>query len=756
MTATCGQVFDEHLVLASSSVGEERQKKSKNQNCPVKPRLDSFASLNPEILSTFPAAIATHSTTHQICHFCGCRTLHTVSAMPHGRSAKRRRITPPLDDSIPSHTVKSADLFARAADWDLEAAYEQRKKGRKNTESTRLPIKTAEGRVQRVEQVQRPEEDGDSFLGSDSENEGDPSTDTPPTETETVVQIPLKQQILFAKEELARIAGLLNEDPEEHAGSFKKLAQIGGSTSPIPVQKLALAAQAAVYKDLIPGYRIRSYKDEDLGTRISKEVRMTRQYEQALVHGYQGYVKQLANLVKFQKGDEESRSLRSVAVNCVCTLLLSVPHFNFRTELLNVLVRELARREATPDFVKCIDTLEAFFVADDDGAPSLEAVAILTKMMKAKDYRVREEVLNTFFQLRLLSELTATNPDQPEASRKLYGKKVKRETWEHRSKKERKLAKERKAVEKDMREADAVVNYEEREKLQSETLKMVFVAYFRILKGRVPELMGAVLEGLAKYAHLINQDFFGDVLEALKDIVVQADAEARGELDPEEEDGSAGVVDGETIRNRSRESLLATQTAFTLLSGQEVSKAASSLHLDLSFFTSHTYRSLYPLSGDADVELGPKSIRLPDPHSSAASQRAANKINISTPILLLTRVLSSILLTPSQPPPTLAAASFYKRLLTISLQLPEKSALAVLSLLAKIADKHGRKIEALWYSDERKGDGEFRGESETLEGTNVLSTGTGVWEGELLRKHFCPQVREQVASINKIISSLNR
>lgn len=683
--------------------------------------------------------------------------------MPHGRPAKRRRVTPPIDDSLPSETVKSAELFARAADWDLEQEYEQRRRSKKQKESNRLPIKTAEGQVQRLkEEVAEPGSESDSFLGSGSDEDDSETAETSPGETEPVMQTPLKQQILAAKEEIARNATFLNEDPEEHAGAFKKLAQIGGPDSPVAVQKLSLAAQAAVYKDVIPGYRIRLYKDEDLGTKVSKEVRSTRQYEHALVTGYQAYVKRLGSLAKVRKGDQDTMTLRSVAINCVCTLLLSVPHFNFRTELLNVLVHELANRESTPDFVKCVQTLEKFFADDDDGAPSLEAVSILTKMMKAKDYRIREEVLNTFFHLRLLDELSGPAPSRSERSgdiSKLHGKKAKKEKFEHRSKKERKLAKERKAVEKDMREADAVVNYEEREKLQSETLKLVFITYFRILKARVPELMGAVLEGLAKYAHLINQDFFGDILEALKDIISQADAASKGELDHEDEDKDETALndlDVETIRNRSRESLLATQTAFTLLSGQEVSKAASSLHLDLSFFTSHTYRSLYPLALDADIELGPKSLRLPDPHATKADEKPSNRINVSTPILLLTRVLTSILLTPSQPPPTLAAATFFKRLLTVSLQLPEKSALAVLNLLGKIADKHGRKIEALWYSDERKGDGIFRGENESIEGTNVLATGSGVWEMELLKTHFCPAVREQVTAINKIVAGLHR
>ena len=681
--------------------------------------------------------------------------------MPNGRPAKLRRLTPPIDDSVPSETVKASDLVSRVAEWDLEQAYEQRSRGKQTKEPTRLPTKTLEGTIKHAP---APDDDSDSFLGSGSEEEEEdtPALATPPTETETTPNIPVKQQILQAKEDLAKLAGLLNEDPEEHAGAFKKLAQIAGHDAPVPVQKLVLAAQAAVYKDAIPGYRIRAYKDDELGNKVSKDVRATRQYEHALVTGYQNYVRHLNSLAQEKGNGDHDSSLRSVAIGCICSLLLAVPHFNFRTELLTALVRELTSRQKTPEFVKCIGTLQSFFDEDDDGAASLEAVTLITKMMKARDYRIREEVLSTFFHLRLLSEL-APESDRYERKKgdisKLHGRKAKKEKWEHRSKKQKMLAKERKAVEKDMKEADATVSYEERERMQSETLKMVFATYFRILKAKVPSLMGAVLEGLAKYAHLINQDFFGDIIEALKDIVNQAAQTQVGDADfdePSEDfEGLADEMDvsNQETRNMTRESLLATQTAFALLSSQEVAKSASGLHLDLSYFSSHTYRSLYPLALDADIELGPKALHLPDPHVSEQSDHR-NKVNVSTPVLLLIRALNSILLTPSQPPPTVAAAAFYKRLLTASLQLPEKSSLAILSLLTRLAEKHGRKVEPLWYSDERKGDGVYRGESDTVEGTNVMSVGSGVWEVELLRKHYCPKVREQVLGIDKIIGGL--
>jgi nucleolar complex protein 3 len=675
--------------------------------------------------------------------------------MPHGRSAKRRRLSPPVDDSAVSKTIKSSDLFHNAADWDLEDHYQQRSSNKKRTDATRLPTINADGIIERAKNFAVAVDDVDSFLGSGSEDDGG---ETPPTdfaEEEDVPKIPLALQVRAAKEEIARIAALINEDPEEHAGSFKKLAQIGHSKAPSVIQKLALAAQVAVYKDVIPGYRIRAYNTEDVGTKISKEVRQTRQYEQALVSGYQGYIKDLSLHAKPRSKGTDQDGLRGVAISCACALLLAVPHFNFRTELLNIIVRELSGRKASPEYNKCIETMEVFFEADEDGAPSLEAVTLLTKMMKDKDYYVRENVLNTFLKLRLLAELSvrssSTKADRPEDLSKLHGKKVKKNQLEHRSKKEKKVARDRKAVEKEYKEADATVSHEERDKVQSETLKLVFVCYFRILKAKIPELTGAVLEGLAKYAHLINQDFFGDILEALKDIIGQAEAVLRGDDETAEEDVED---DTQILRDRTRETLLATQTAFTLLSGQDVSKSASALHLDLSFFTSHIYRALYPLVVDCDIEFGPKSMRLPDPNEQM--QGLQNKINISTPVLLLTRVLTSILLTPSQPPPTITAATFYKRLLTSVLQTPEKSTIALLHLMNRLAEKHGKKIEALWYSDERKGDGVFNGASESIEGSNVQAVGSGVWENVLLSRHYCPRVREEVISIDKVIQGLNR
>jgi nucleolar complex protein 3 len=715
------------------------------------------------------------------------------------RETKRRRLSPSDDDNsstAPKSKSKSNGapsniqnaFYSRAAEWDLEQDYERRPrkgKNKKEKEKTRLPIKTAEGLVHVDEPEEAAASDADSFLDSDSDGEngkdGADGAEIEEEEEESAPKVPLKVQIVQAKEEMARVATLINEDPEEHIGLFKKLADfVDKNKSHVAIKKLALATQAAIFRDVIPGYRIRPLGEEvNKNEKLSKEVRKLRGYEQSLLSSYKHYVQQLTNLSKgSNRGSEDNatNSLRTLAINCVCNMLLSVPHFNFRTELLKILVNRLSKRRIDANFIKSRETMEDIFAKDDDGIVSLEAVGILSKMMRAKDFHVHESVLNTFLHLRLLSEFSAKGSrdrvdrnDDDEEGGLLQGKKKNKK--EFRTKKERKMLKDRKAVEKDMREADALVSHEAREKNQAETLKLVFGTYFRILKLRTEtKLMGAVLEGLAKYAHLINQDFFGDVLEALKELVEQLAAEdgnsgrdenandESNDQEDEDDEEEEGLI---TLRQSTRQVLLCTITAFALLEGQDVSKSASILHLDLGFFVTHLYRALYPLALNTDIEYNPeKSLRLPDPGTSNNANETTNdrnnkrrtKINFQTPMVLLLRCLQSTLLARTHGiAPPIRLAGFTKRLMTTSLQVPEKSAIATLALLTKVAKQHARKVAPLWNTEERKGDGVFNPFAADVEKSNVFA-GT-VWEGELLRIHYCPEVREAALGIEKLIAS---
>lgn len=655
------------------------------------------------------------------------------------RATKRRRLSPAENGNS---TVPG---FAK---WNLEQEYEQRVRKDKKKEAKRLPVKQGNKYVQLPEENAEAQIDEQELDGDDAEEQK--VKDVQPKSATKKPRLPSKEEIRQAKEDLARIAGLVSENPEEHIGMLASLADLAQSKNAV-VKKLALGTQLAVYKDIIPGYRIRPLSKEDQQAKLSKEVKKLRSFEQGLLNGYKGYVQSLDRLSKGEGARDTS--VTSVAIACACNLLTSVPHFNCRNDLIGILVRKVSDRNVDTDFAKCREAVEKLFQDDEEGHSSLEVVNQLTKMLKSKNYNIHETVLNTFLHLRLLSEFAhkaSTNhidKDGEEQNTK-FSKKAKQKK-EFRTKRERKVFRERKEVEKEMKEADAAVSYEERDKNQAETLKLVFVAYFRILKARTPQLMGAVLEGLAKYAHLINQDFFGDVLEALKDLINDASASLQASEEEREDD----IVDDETTtqdnRNATRESLLSIITAFALLQGQtDVAKSANTLHLDLSFFITHLYRTLLPLSMDQDIELSAKTAHLADPNGlSVPTANNTTKVNVATTTVLLLRSLSAVLLPPTSTKsvPPVRVAAFTKQALTSALHLPQKSAVAVTGLLQQVSKVHSSKIAALWNTEERRGDGVFNPLSQEIASSNPFA-GT-VWEGELLRWHFDPRVRESVKGI---------
>jgi nucleolar complex protein 3 len=80
----------------------------------------------------------------------------------------------------------------------------------------------------------------------------------------------------------------------------------------IVIRKLAILSQLAVFKDIIPGYRIRTLTDKEKSEKISQMVARTRDWEQGLVLVYQSYLRSL-------EAELKSR-------NCLC-LHLTLAYF---------------------------------------------------------------------------------------------------------------------------------------------------------------------------------------------------------------------------------------------------------------------------------------------------------------------------------------------------------------------------------------------------------------------------------------------
>jgi nucleolar complex protein 3 len=276
--------------------------------------------------------------------------------------------------------------------------------------------------------------------------------------------------------------------------------------------------------------------------------------------------------------------------------------------------------------------------------------------------------------------------------------RLKKKNRVFRTKKERKELKERMLVEKDLAEADAQVSAEERERLQSETLKIVFSLYFRTLKETDDNAMlSVVLDGIAKFARLINAEFFGDLLEVLREILTAWDV-------------NENMKGGR--RSRVREELVCLNTAFTLLANQGGTK------MDLSFFVQRFY-DLLP-----DVSLSTSLLNKPSDAERSLME-------------LVVRIVDAILFTPPTAPSPSRILMFYKQLLTCSLQMEEKEATMFLKLLHRISGRFEKKVEGMW-DQEGAGFGD-------------ASIGKGVrgWEVAFLGKHYCNAIGDMSKALWK-------
>ncbi|KAG1455082.1 hypothetical protein G6F46_008301 [Rhizopus delemar] len=559
---------------------------------------------------------------------------------------------------------------------------------------TKLPIKLPGGKVMQADNKEEPKEEEEleeveKIEEFEEEEESEEEEEEKPAE----VQMSKKQYLVSKKEELAQIAARLQEDPEENVGQLKKLRTIYRDDNPI-IKKLALLTQLAVYKDIIPGYRIRPLTQEEQAQKVSKEVKKLREYEKSLLQNYEQYLKDL-NVLLSKKKIEEDESLSLVATKCLCDLLVAKTYFNYRLEIMVSVVARMSTVKWNDGAELCKNAIIEVFENDESGKYSLDAVKMITRMVKSKGYVVSENIINAFLYLRLKDEMA---PQASSNNDEVVGKKRKNKDKPFLTKKAKKALKETKEIEKEFREAEAVVSKEEKEKNHSETLKLIFAFYFRILKKQTTSpLLPAVLEGLSKFAHLISIDFFDDLLNALRDVMRSF------------EDSN----DFSRTSSGTRKRLLCIITAFELLSGQ-----GEAINYDLKEFYTEIYNILFKATYHTKVEEKPENQDMTESE-------------------MILRGLELMFLKKRQIPVDRLAA-FVKRFALVALNMPTKTVLQCLHLMQKLVQKDHR-LDALLQSEDRASNGVYAPLLSDPELCNPF--GTSLYELFLYQNHYDPNVR---------------
>jgi len=176
----------------------------------------------------------------------------------------------------------------------------------------KLPLKSKEGLIKRIELLKNEKLPESNIDSNDNEQEesselNDIKQDTMEISEENDDKIPdsikdLKnyldeqESIKEKKKEIGTIAKSILSNSETNINLFRNLFKLCSDTQPI-IMQLAIASALEIFKDIIPGYRIRLPTEKELEVKVSKEVKQLRDYESALLKHYQYYLKILEKII---------------------------------------------------------------------------------------------------------------------------------------------------------------------------------------------------------------------------------------------------------------------------------------------------------------------------------------------------------------------------------------------------------------------------------------------------------------------------
>ena len=307
-------------------------------------------------------------------------------------------------------------------------------------------------------------------------------------------------------------------DSNEHGPSkapsrIKTLMDIANFEKPgmdVFTCRLAIISLVTVFADIIPLNRIRLPTASEMSVRVSKEIKALWDYERNLLQNYQQYLKLLE-----RTWDNRSAS-DPLGVTCIlalCELFKKAPHFNFRSNILAVITRQM-NNPSLEVSEACCGAVEYVFANDAQGEVALEAARLVCKIVRDRKFKVSPRVLKTFSSLPL-----RVHVDEAQAAKLASAANAKKRKRGNRDEAE---------IEAELREGEGRIDKILLARSQSDTLQAVTVTYFQILKSdnvaNVAALLPTALEGLARIAHLINMDTVLDLLEVLKTMLKKVDA----------------------------------------------------------------------------------------------------------------------------------------------------------------------------------------------------------------------------------------
>ncbi|KAH8344358.1 hypothetical protein KR084_010176, partial [Drosophila pseudotakahashii] len=582
-----------------------------------------------------------------------------------------------------------------------------------------LPIKSRDGqiitRTTEVDYLPKPkqkkkdeeEQDEDSEEDEDGETEYEDSDDDVVNDVEATAAVPVQklisttdlliarqQEIERQKYRIGIICSGLLEKPEDKMRNFHALYELMDEINPasrqanlMAVRKLAIISVTEIFKDILPEYRVGQVDTKMQTLRKATLDRVT--FENALLQQFKKFLQKL-ELITAQVNRRgglrtpQTVKLATVAVQCMCDLLVAHPYFNYVQNIAQLLVYMLNcnYQEMRTAVNQCFRTV---FSNDKRFEMTLFIVRRINHLIKTKQNNVHVECITCLMGLKIKNVNLDAEKENDLKQKKLESH---RQRLLSLSKKERKRRKKLTEVNRELEETRAEENKQDKHQKLTEIIKMVFTIYFRVLKNDpTSRVLSAILEGLAEFAHVINLEFFSDLIDVLNRI-----------LEDQDELGY-------------RERLHCVQTIFVILSGQ-----GEVLNIDPIRFYQHFYRNML------------------------AVQAGKNHDDFT----IILRTLDEVLVKRRRNMSQQRLMAFVKRLLTGSLHLLHNGTLATLGTI-KQTFQLTSVLDNLLDTDTSIGSGRYDPELDDPEYCNAAST--SLYELALLSRHYHPTVRRMANHI---------
>ena len=280
--------------------------------------------------------------------------------------------------------------------------------------------------------------------------------------------------------------------------------------------KNSLVEELELYRTLIPDYKILAHNKRDRNAQENhshrghilkkKEIIALDKMQESLLDCYQNYLTMLISFT--QKKHPESQSLGS---RCIAELVNFAKNFNFNQKLLWAAVQNANSKH--PSVSKpCLLALQEVLACEGSDEACVIVVDLLLDLVRARKHALNPRLLYVLLYIRVRVIDIHRTWDQDSAHRAHSNAKKSKKDAD-------KLSHRLQTLEGTKSRASIAAR-------QTRLFHKVMTIYLRVLEAsqRCSEfhqslLLAPTLEGLVKYAHLMNVELYDTLLSAIRDLL---------------------------------------------------------------------------------------------------------------------------------------------------------------------------------------------------------------------------------------------